>query len=367
MNAARVTVALWLAAACSAEFEPGVEEMVGRLPSQVAAPAANPSLPQTVELGRLLFWDPILSGERDVACATCHHPDFAYGDGLEVSVGVGGHGLGPERARSENALRTPRNSQTVLGSGWNGLTSTSSTPPEDAPMFWDHRVTSLELQALEPIKSDVEMRGTGYSEDTILDEVVGRLAANQEYRERFAAAFGSGSDGGVSASNLGRALAAFQRTLVPTNSSFDRYMAGDDQAMSAAQLRGLRGFLAKGCARCHSGPMFSDYQLHELPVPGRPGEPLDDGDGEGRFRTPSLRMVTKTAPYFHNGTAATLEDVLDFYDALPAITDPLLEGVEPPIGGGSEDLLLFFEALSDGDFDRQIPATVPSGLPPGGR
>ncbi len=283
MNAARVTVALWLAAACSAEFEPGVEEMVGRLPSQMAAPAANPTLPQTVELGRLLFWDPILSGQRDVACATCHHPDFAYGDGLEVSVGVGGHGLGPERARSENALRTPRNSQTVLGSGWKGLTSTSSTPPEDAPMFWDHRVTSLELQALEPIKSDVEMRGTAYSEDAILDEVVGRLAAHQEYRGRFAAAFGRGSDGGVSASNLGRALAAFQ-----------------------------------------------------------------------------------TAPYFHNGTAAMLEDVLDFYDAVPAITDPLLEGVEPPSGAGSQDLMLFFEALSDGDFDRQIPATVPSGLPRAG-
>jgi cytochrome c peroxidase len=113
--------------------------------------------------------------------------------------------------------------------------------------------------------------------------------------------------------------------------------------------------------------MFSDYELHELPVPARAGDPIDDGDGKGRFRTPSLRMVTETGPYFHNGTAATLEDVLAFYDALPAITDPLLDGVEPPIGGGSQDLLLFLEALSDGEFDRQIPASVPSGLPPGGQ
>lgn len=366
MSAARLTVAVWLAAACSAELEPDVRQMVGGLPAQVPEPVANPTRPEVVELGRVLFWDPILSGQRDVACATCHHPDFAYGDGLDVSVGVGGRGIGPTRAKVADAPRTPRNSQTVLGTGWNGLTSVASTSPEDAPMFWDHRVASLESQALEPIKSEVEMRGTGYSEATILEEVVGRLAANAEYRVRFAAAFGSGVDSGVTATNLARALAAFQRSLVPINSSFDRFMAGDDSAMSPAQLRGLRGFLAKGCARCHSGPMFSDYQLHRLPVPTRAGAPIDDGDGEARFRTPSLRMVTKTAPYFHNGTAATLEDVLAFYDDLPDITDPLLEGVEPPIGGGDQDLILFFQALSDGDFDRRAPTTVPSGLRPGG-
>jgi cytochrome c peroxidase len=364
--AARLLALLGLAAACTPTLEPDLREMVRELPAEPLAPADNPTLPNKVELGRLLFWDPILSGQRDVACATCHHPDFAYSDGLEVSVGIGGRGIGPARAAQLDALRTPRNSQTVLGSGWNGLGSVESTLPQDAPMFWDHRVTSLEHQALEPIKSEVEMRGSAYSADKILDEVVARLLANARYRELFASAFGGGVDGGVSATNLARALAAFQRTLVPGGSSFDRFMAGDDDAMTPAQLRGLRGFLAKGCARCHAGPMFSDYKLHQLPVPARPGAAEDRGDGDHRFRTPSLRMVTKTAPYFHNGIATTLRDVLTFYDDLPAITDPLLDGVEPPFGGGSDDLLLFFEALSDGDYDRQVPAAVPSGLPPGG-
>ena len=365
MTLARIAMVLTIFTACGA-LEPDPRQMVSGLPTEIPTPATNPSRPEAVTLGRLLFWDPILSGQRDVACATCHHPDFAYSDGLDVSVGVGGRGIGPSRAQHTGALRTRRNSQTVLGTAWNGISAFASTTAERAPMFWDHRMTSLELQALEPIKSDVEMRGTTYSESTIIDEVVARLKAIPEYRDRFRLAFGDGADGGVSAVHLAQALSAFQRTLVPINSSFDRFMAGDDAAMSPAQLRGLRGFLANGCARCHSGPMFSDYQLHQLPVVARAGDPVDDGDGQRRFRTPSLRMVTRTAPYMHNGSLATLDDVLAFYDDLPVITDPLLEGVEPPIGGGSKDLLLFFEALSDGEFDRQVPTAVPSGLPPGG-
>jgi cytochrome c peroxidase len=368
MSAARFVVAAALISGCAAELEPSEWEFVAALPPKPPEPVDNPTLPTTVELGRLLFWDPILSGNRDVACATCHHPDFAYGDGLDVSVGIGGRGIGPRRAESIAARRTPRNSQTVLGTGWNGITTMTLPSAETAPMFWDNRKSSLEVQALEPIKSEVEMRGTSYSETTIINEVVGRLTANSEYQNRFAAAFGTDVDGGVSAANLAKALAAFQRTLVPLNSSFDRFMAGDDTAMSTAQIRGLRGFLAKGCARCHSGPMFSDYEVHQLPVGTRDGDTVDKGDGSNRFRTPSLRMVTKTAPYFHNGTAASLEDVLGFYDNNDlALTDPLLEGIEPPIGGGDGDLLLFFEALSDGEFDRQVPASVPSGLPPGGQ
>jgi cytochrome c peroxidase len=183
-----------------------------------------------------------------------------------------------------------------------------------------------------------------------------------EYVEKFEAAFG---DEGVSEKTLAKALAAFERTLVPKDSSFDRYLKGDDEAMSVAQIRGMHGFIAQGCARCHSGPMLSDFKLHRLPVHARPGEPEDLGNGEGQFRTPSLRMVTLTAPYMHNGSVATLDESIDFYHNLE-VTDPLLEGdVEPPLGGG-DDLRAFFEALSDGSFDRTIPERVPSGLPPGG-
>jgi len=341
---------------------PGASDTISSLPSRAPAPADNPTRPETVELGRALFWDPILSGNRDVACATCHHPDFGYSDGLAVSVGVGGRGVGPARAASPDAQRAPRNSLTVLNVAFNGLTVEGGVAPELAPMFWDHRVLSLERQALGPIQNPVEMRGTSFSEDEILDEVVARLSSNAEYVDLFRAAFGAE---GVSVSTLARALAAFERTLVPTPSSFDRYLAGEDGAMTAAQIRGMHGFIAQGCSRCHSGPMLSDFELHRLPVPPRPGESEASAEASVALRTPSLRMVTHTAPYMHNGRFATLDETLDFYHNIE-VTDPLLAGdVEPPLGGG-DDLLAFFEALSDGSFDRTIPARVPSGLPPGG-
>jgi cytochrome c peroxidase len=353
---------LALIAGCTDYLTPDPRETLAALPGSVPAPADNPTRPEAVELGRLLFWDPILSGDRDVACASCHHPDFAYSDGLAVSVGVGGRGVGPARAANPDAPRTPRNSQTVLAAAWNGLTVDGAVPPERAPVFWDHRLVSLEAQALGPIKSAVEMRGTSYAESEILDEVVGRVAGIPEYAAKFQAAFGAE---GVSATTLAKAIAAFERTLVPRDSSFDRYLAGDDDAMTAAQIRGMHGFILQGCARCHSGPLLSDFKLHRLPVPTRPGEPIDLGDGSGQFRTPSLRMVSATGPYMHNGAFATLDEVLDHYHNIE-VTDPLLEGdVEPPLGGG-DDLLSFFEALSDGTFDRTIPERVPSGLPPGG-
>lgn len=344
------------------DLTPDPRETIGALPSNVPEPADNPTRPETVELGRLLFWDPILSGDRDVACATCHHPNFAYSDGLASTIGVGGRGLGPGRIADPVAPRLSRNSQTVLSSAWNGLTFEGATTAELAPMFWDNRSVSLEAQVLGPLKSDAEMRGTSYGEDEILGELVARLAGIPEYQEKFAAAFGAG---GVNETNLGRAIAAFERTLVPKNSSFDRYLAGDDDAMSVAAIRGLRGFIAQGCSRCHSGPMLSDFKVHRLPVPTRPGDPEDLGDGFGQFRTPSLRMVSHTAPYMHNGAFATLGEVFDFYHNVE-VTDPLLGGDVEPAHGGGEDLLLFFAALSDGTFDRTIPERVPSGLPPGG-
>ncbi len=351
-----------LLAGCTDYLTPDPRETLAALPSVVPEPADNPGRPETIELGRLLYWDPILSGDRDIACATCHHPEFGYSDGLAVSVGTGGRGVGPARDADPAAPRTSRNAQTVLVTAWNGLSVDGAVAPELAPMFWDHRVTSLEAQVLGPITSAAEMRGTTVAEDQILDEVVARLGAIPEYVTRFEAAFGAG---GVTATNLAKAIAAFERTLVPTNSSFDRYMAGDDDALTPAQIRGLHGFIYQGCARCHSGPLFSDFQLHELAIPSRPGAPVDLGDGQRRFRTPSLRMVTLTAPYMHNGALATLGAVFDNYHN-NRVTDPLLEGDVEVAVGGADDLILFFDAISDGTFDRTIPARVPSGLPPGG-
>ena len=272
-----------------------------------------------------------------------------------VPVGVGS-------ARLASVARALRNAPTVLATGWNGFTLASPIEPERAPMFWDHRTESLELQVLGPLLSDVEMRGQVFTRDEILDEITARLGAIPEYASRFEAAY---RDEGITPATVGKAIAAFERTLVPRESSFDRYLAGDDDAMSAVQIRGLRGFIDGGCARCHSGPLLTDFALHVLPVATRPGDPVDLGDGEHRFRTPSLRMVTITGPWMHNGSLSTLDEILDFYHNI-SVTDPLLGGdVEFPLGG-TEDLRAFFDALSDATYDRTIPERVPSGLPPGG-
>jgi len=338
---------------------PDPRETLASLPDSIPAPDDNPTTPEAVELGRMLFWDPILSGPRDVACASCHHPDFAYTDGLAFPIGVGGR-----------FISAARNTPTVLGTAFNGLTVDGQVPPERAQMFWDNRAESLEAQALGPLKNADEMRGTAFGEDEILDELVTRLVGIPAYTTLFEAAFGAES---VNATNLAKALAAFERTLVPRDSSFDRYMAGDDEAMTTSQIRGLHGFILQGCAGCHSGPMLSDYKLHNLEVPARLGEAtygesvFPEAEG-GAFRTPSLRMVTRTAPYMHNGVFATLSETVDFYHNIDhhIKVDPLVEGDVEVAHGQGDDILAFFEALSDGTFDTTIPERVPSGLPPAG-
>lgn len=137
------------------------QRVMSALPTDVAVPADNPTTPEKIALGRLLFWDPILTGPKDVACATCHHPDLGYADDRDLSIGVNGTGLGAARSfvAGHPAHFVKRNSQTVLNSAFNGISAAGHYAPADAPMFWDARVRSLETQALEPIKALEEMRG----------------------------------------------------------------------------------------------------------------------------------------------------------------------------------------------------------------
>ena len=348
------------------------------------------------ELGRLLFWDPILSGGKDVACATCHHPDFAYADGRDLSLGPGSVGLGPARTDLTGG-RIPvvkRNSPTVLNTVFNGLDrrrrrrgsdgTSVSVDQSRAPMFWDNRMRSLEAQALEPIKAFEEMRGSAYAEDVAVDSAVARLQAIPEYVALFQEAFGPETS--ISADQLAGALAAFQRSLVAMNSPFDRFRAGDSTALTAEQQRGFREFDDAGCDRCHRGLMFSDYDLEAEGVRENPrlSEP-DEGAGRFRFRTPSLRNVALTAPYMHNGILATLADVLRFYDNGRSENPNVInrrrgEDAEEGVARLSRsfrrvddmsdremhDIVAFLGALTDEDFDKTIPTRVPSGLAPGG-
>jgi cytochrome c peroxidase len=374
---------------CALTITTATDGRLSALPGHAAAPASNPTTPARVALGRLLFWDPILSGNKDVACATCHHPDFAYTDGRELSIGTNAIGLGPSRAGAAGATVAPvrRNSQTLLNVAFNGVTTDGVQEPLKAPMFWDLRVRGLEAQALEPIKAHDEMRGDAYAETGAVSETVARLAANAEYRRLFAAAFG-GTDP-VNAVNLGRALAAFERTLVASNAPFDRYMRGDTAAMTAEQISGMERFEDAGCVNCHNGPMLSDFAPHVLGVPENT-QLADSDSGSGdtyAFRTPSLRNVGLTGPYMHNGVFSSLEEVVNFYrrvsrgrgrgrggfqqrtfnsNVARVDLDPLLRQLNMR-GRGQRDIVAFLRALDDPAFDRTVPSRVPSGLNVGGR
>lgn len=350
------------------------------LPRAAKARAENPATKDKVALGRMLFWDPILSGRKDVACATCHHPRFGYAENRDLSIGVDGVGLGASR-HFKPATTIPfvkRNSQTILNTAFNGITDGGGYDPSTAPMFWDLRAKGLEAQALEPIKTFEEMRGDAYTEANAIPSVVARLNSVVEYRDLFARAFRGVRP--ITGDQLGQALAAFQRALTASNAPFDRYMRGEQAAMSDAQLRGMRRFQRVGCINCHRGPMFSDYQVHVLGVPDNPLLRVSDAgvDQTYAFRTASLRNLTHTAPYMHNGVFASLRDVLEFYDDVSGRRgrarnshvsreqlDPLLRQLRDP-DDRAGDLIAFLEALTDDAFDRTVPTRVPSGLHPGG-
>jgi len=352
------------------------------LPASPVFPVENKSSESKIELGRMLFWDPILSGNKDVACATCHHPEKGYADALPLSLGVGGYGLGDNRAGGAIAKR---NASTILNSAFNGISNQGNYTAEQAPMFWDNRVVSLEHQAMMPILSKEEMRGGDISEGEILSEVISRLKGIPQYGELFERAFGSPE---ISEQRLFMAIATFERTLIANNSRFDRYLRGDQTALNQLEQQGMQAFVEVGCAECHSGPMLSDYQLHVVGTPetsvSLANHGVDRGAGEFQFRTPTLRNLNVTAPYMHNGIFDTLEEVVEFYEQAAEgenihsslnftglaveVRNLEMEGEDGNEGddGLVASLVAFMKTLEDDSFDKEIPVSVPSGLNPGG-
>jgi len=373
-------------------------------------PPDNPRRLERISLGQLLFFDPILAGEGDVSCGTCHHPDFAFADRRQFGAGVSGIGLGPSRLLSNSVVTgspvglEPRNTPTVFNTGFN-LDETGLATHEGF-QFWDGRVKSLEVQATKPITSRVEMRGDAYpgtnAEATAasLDSVLHRLRAIPEYVQRFRVAFpaearefdlGNRSEI-IDSSTYARAIAAFERELVTDNSAFDRYVRGDDNALSAVQKKGLELFYTKAkCSSCHDGPMLSSFQFVCQGVPQEgAGKDVLPGDDAGReektlnqadrymFRTPTLRNVELTPPYMHDGVFGTLEGVVRFYNdganpRHPAVTDAMLAPVLRDTLGLADDEILalvdFMKAFTDPGTALDpsllaVPQRVPSGLPP---
>ncbi len=236
------------------------------LPAHPAYPVTNQPNSNRMLLGWNLFYDPILSGGKDVACGSCHHAYYGMGDGLALSIGVGGKGIRPDRLRSTTLpAPTPRNAQTIINVGY------TVDESGGAPMFWDGRVQTLEAQALEPIKSQVEMRGTHFDEAFAIDLIIARLRRITRYEAKFAQAFpleldsvrnGSLPDV-ITANTLAKAIANFERELVSPNSRYDKYVRGTDTALTSIEKDGLEVFANKArCINCLSGPTFSDFTYH---------------------------------------------------------------------------------------------------------
>jgi cytochrome c peroxidase len=303
--------------------------------------------PQQIDLGRLLFFDPVLSGNKDLSCANCHNPAKGFSDGMARSVGASGQ-------------LHPRSAPTL----WNSAFLKS--------LLWDARADSLEQQALGPLFSELEMANTP-------EQLMANLNQVDAYPELFTQAFPNSEDAMVIA-NITTALTAFQSSLISLNSPYDRYAHGDSKALNPEQLEGLnvfRSFVAR-CSQCHTPPLFTNQQVAVIGTPEPEGMPRDIGAQatfgaerlRGGFKVPTLRNIALTAPYMHSGRFATLREATEFYTkgrghAVPEGEELLLHWhiSEPNLTATELDRLVdFMGALSDESFMPEIPQQVPSGL-----
>ena len=282
-----------------------------------ALPKDNPLTAARVELGRKLFFDPILSGDNTVACASCHHPDHGFASAEARPRGIRGQQL-------------TRRAPSLLNRAYG------------ATFFWDGRAATLEEQALRPIEDPAEM---GSSVAAALE----RLQKHKEYRAAFEAEFADG----VTGTNLARALASFERVLLRGDSPIDRFRRkGEHDALTPRQRHGLWLYESKAfCWRCHVGSNFTDESFHNTGVSWAK-EPLDLGRhaitknnaDKGKFKTPSLRGVALTAPYMHDGSLKTLEDVVRFYSR-GGNANPNLDPLVAPLNLSDEEVRSLVEFL----------------------
>jgi len=285
----------------------------------IPIPSHNPVTMEKVALGERLFFDPRLSEDRTVSCASCHLPSRAFADPRPLSVGVHGRtGI--------------RNSPSLVNAAYLKL------------LFWDGGAFTLESQALGPLEKPVEM-------DMHLGTLLDRIKADSSYQQAFQDVFGSEPD----LVTLTQALATFQRTIRSGGNRVDAFNAGSLAALTAPEKRGKELFEGKaGCVSCHSGPLFSDQSFRHNGIAiaaadsGRARITLDPNDF-GRFRVQSLRNIELTAPYMHDGRFGTLAEVVDHYDRGGTGSrgqDPLIKPLNLS-ASEKEDLLAFLHALTD--------------------
>ena len=290
-------------------------------PAQAPAPADNVPNAQRIELGRALFFDPRLSGSGWISCATCHNPALGWSDGLPTGIGDGMKPL-------------PRATPTIVNAAFNPI------------QMWDGRKSSLEDQATGPIEASAEMAQQ-------MPLLVKKLETVPGYRTLFAAAYPGEA---IDSKTIAKALASFERTVLSTESPFDRWMRGDESAVSASAKRGFEVFRGAGnCETCHSGYNFTDNGFHNIGVKDNGAKPDLGRYNErklallkGAFKTPTLRDVALTAPYMHNGCYRTLEEVVDHYARGGDVKDNLSPDMKPITLSARDkaDLVEFLRSLT---------------------
>lgn len=312
--------------------------------------------PKVIDLGRYLFFDPILSGDKQLSCAHCHHPAYSLSDGRKQSIGRDGVGYGPTR---KNGVILKRSAPSL----WNVVYMKH--------LFWEGRASNLEDQAEGPLYSPDEMASSP-------EVIESRLNENSYYQKMFQQAYGK-KRVKISASLVIDALSAFERSLVSFSSRFDKWSTGDKEALNTEELLGyniFRSFVAR-CAECHPPPMFTNNVFATIGV-------LDSKERDfgretitgqdllrGAFRVPSLRNIAKTAPYMHAGNLNTLEDVVRFYNegggrGNGAPSDLRIHWHVRKMGLSEKEissLISFLNTLTDETSMPKFPKSVPSGLP----
>lgn len=316
--------------------------------TQTALPAHKDGYtPAEIDLGRYLFFDPALSADGSLSCASCHQPDKGFSDDLDRSIGI----TGEKVARSAPTL-------------WNVAFLDK--------FFWDARANTLEEQAIGPLFDPKEMGNTP-------EKLLYSLNSNIIYQQLFKRAFPDSTD--INLTQVAKALAAFQSSLISLNSRYDRYAHGAHHVLTEREIAGMnvfRSFVAR-CAECHQPPLFTNNQIAVIGTPEPEGMPRDIGAQKtfnaeklrGGFKVPTLRNIAKTAPYMHSGKFENLFDTVEFYTKGRGHAVPEGENMqlhwhiwEPNLTKEEIQLIVeFLGTLTDESLTPEIPKSVPSGLP----
>jgi len=344
------TAWVWLLASLSCFPSFGADEYVLHVPqgleqARLRIPRDNPMTAAKVTLGHQLFFEKRLSRDNTVSCASCHDPQQGWSNAARFATGV----------RDQQGGRS---APTIINAGY---LSGGSVRFAKLLQFWDGRSVDLEGQALGPIANPIEM-------DLTIPEAVDRLNSIEGYRAQFQEVFGTDATEDA----LAKSIAAFERTVLSGNAPIDRYLAGEEDALSDSARRGWALFNAgnrANCTACHKYPNFADGGFHNLGVGIGAAQPdlgrfvVTDQEGDrGRFKTPTLREIARTAPYMHDGSQATLEDVVEYY-VKGGVQNPQLDEEMKPLKLTDEEKADLVSFLREGLGSSDYPEIAPPDLP----